>query len=53
MLFWSVDPNLDLNPHSLHGACAVVKGEKWSAAKWVKKCECVYIYMSEGLAAIR
>uniref|UniRef100_A0A7S0RYG0 procollagen-proline 4-dioxygenase n=1 Tax=Chlamydomonas leiostraca TaxID=1034604 RepID=A0A7S0RYG0_9CHLO len=35
VLFWSTTPDLELDPHSLHGACPVIKGEKWSAAKWI------------------
>ena len=36
VLFWSVTPDLVLDPHALHGACPVIKGEKWSAAKWIR-----------------
>ncbi|RWW02966.1 hypothetical protein GW17_00033919, partial [Ensete ventricosum] len=25
------------DPNSLHGACPVVKGEKWSATKWLRQ----------------
>eukprot|EP00798_Chlamydomonas_sp_ICE-L_P005318 gene5318-18564_t len=37
VLFWSANPDLSLDDHSLHGACPVVKGEKWSAAKWLRE----------------
>ncbi|KAM3366894.1 hypothetical protein ACQJBY_015905 [Aegilops geniculata] len=37
VLFWSMgfDGNTDSN--SLHSGCAVVKGEKWSATKWMRQ----------------
>jgi hypothetical protein len=27
LLFYSLDPDLQINPRSLHGGCPVVKGE--------------------------
>lgn len=35
VLFWSTKPDLQLDDHALHGACPVVKGVKWSIAKWI------------------
>ena len=35
MLFHSMKPNGELERRSLHGACPVIKGEKWSAPKWI------------------
>eukprot|EP00195_Chlamydomonas_chlamydogama_P007242 CAMPEP_0202899950 /NCGR_PEP_ID=MMETSP1392-20130828/9342_1 /ASSEMBLY_ACC=CAM_ASM_000868 /TAXON_ID=225041 /ORGANISM="Chlamydomonas chlamydogama, Strain SAG 11-48b" /LENGTH=355 /DNA_ID=CAMNT_0049586255 /DNA_START=116 /DNA_END=1183 /DNA_ORIENTATION=+ len=35
VLFWSTKPDLTLDDHALHGACPIVKGEKWSMAKWI------------------
>lgn len=35
VLFFSLDPDLRINPRSLHGGCAVRKGEKWVATKWI------------------
>jgi prolyl 4-hydroxylase len=35
VLFYSLDPDLKINPRSLHGGCAVHKGEKWVATKWI------------------
>ncbi|GFH31359.1 Fe2OG dioxygenase domain-containing protein, partial [Haematococcus lacustris] len=32
VLFWSATPSLELDPRALHGACPVIKGEKWSMA---------------------
>ncbi|XP_024522657.1 prolyl 4-hydroxylase 1 isoform X1 [Selaginella moellendorffii] len=37
ILFWSaaLDGNVDSN--SLHGGCSVLRGEKWSATKWLRQ----------------
>ncbi len=35
VLFWDVKPDLTIDPHSLHGGCPVVKGEKWAMTKWI------------------
>ncbi|KAL6747374.1 hypothetical protein V8C86DRAFT_1333504 [Haematococcus lacustris] len=35
VLFWSATPSLELDPRALHGACPVIKGEKWSMARWL------------------
>ncbi|XP_019054349.1 PREDICTED: probable prolyl 4-hydroxylase 3 [Nelumbo nucifera] len=35
ILFWSMKPDATLDPLSLHGACPVIKGTKWSCAKWM------------------
>ncbi|AET03713.1 putative procollagen-proline dioxygenase [Medicago truncatula] len=35
ILFWSMKPDATLDPSSLHGACPVIKGDKWSCAKWM------------------
>ncbi|KAI6690826.1 hypothetical protein NL676_027654 [Syzygium grande] len=35
VLFWSMKPDGSLDPASLHGACPVIKGTKWSAPKWM------------------
>jgi prolyl 4-hydroxylase len=35
VLFYSLDPDLTINPRSLHGGCAVTRGEKWVATKWI------------------
>ena len=34
-MFWSTKPTGELNKESLHEACPVIKGTKWSAAKWI------------------
>lgn len=36
LLFWSMKPDATLDPSSLHGGCPVIKGNKWSATKWVR-----------------
>ncbi|KAL7155547.1 hypothetical protein ABFS83_03G082200 [Erythranthe nasuta] len=35
LLFWSLKPDATLDPSSLHGACPVIRGDKWSATKWM------------------
>tara|TARA_B110000977_G_scaffold54403_1_gene74084 strand:+ start:1269 stop:2603 length:1335 start_codon:yes stop_codon:yes gene_type:complete len=36
VLFWSLSEDYQLDPGSLHGACPVVAGEKWTAVKWMR-----------------
>ncbi|KAK9713062.1 hypothetical protein RND81_06G000600 [Saponaria officinalis] len=36
LLFWSMKPDASLDPSSLHGGCPVIKGDKWSATKWIR-----------------
>jgi prolyl 4-hydroxylase len=35
VLFHSIKPSGDLEKRSMHTACPVIKGEKWSAPKWI------------------
>uniref|UniRef100_A0A7N0SWL0 procollagen-proline 4-dioxygenase n=1 Tax=Kalanchoe fedtschenkoi TaxID=63787 RepID=A0A7N0SWL0_KALFE len=35
LLFFSLHLNATTDPNSLHGSCPVIKGEKWSATKWI------------------
>ncbi|XP_008802369.1 probable prolyl 4-hydroxylase 3 [Phoenix dactylifera] len=35
LLFWSMKPDAIVDPLSLHGACPVIKGNKWSCTKWM------------------
>ncbi|XP_044475783.1 probable prolyl 4-hydroxylase 3 [Mangifera indica] len=35
LLFWSMRPNATVDPSSLHGACPVIRGSKWSCTKWM------------------
>lgn len=37
VLFWSMGLDGQSDPNSLHGGCAVLKGEKWSATKWMRQ----------------
>ncbi|THU57312.1 hypothetical protein C4D60_Mb03t02190 [Musa balbisiana] len=37
ILFWSMGLDGQSDPNSLHGACPIVKGEKWSATKWLRQ----------------
>ncbi|KAI5418764.1 probable prolyl 4-hydroxylase 10 isoform X2 [Lathyrus oleraceus] len=36
IFFWSMKPNATLDTSSLHGACPVIKGDKWSCVKWMR-----------------
>lgn len=37
LLFWSLQPDgKTKDMHSLHGGCPVIKGDKWSATKWIR-----------------
>ncbi|OAY60930.1 probable prolyl 4-hydroxylase 10 [Manihot esculenta] len=36
LLFWSMKPDASVDPSSLHGGCPVIKGNKWSATKWIR-----------------
>ncbi|KAK4258138.1 hypothetical protein QN277_007627 [Acacia crassicarpa] len=37
VLFWSMGLNGESDPKSVHGACEVLSGEKWSAVKWMRQ----------------
>ncbi|XP_054821304.1 prolyl 4-hydroxylase 1-like isoform X2 [Prosopis cineraria] len=37
VLFWSMGLNGKSDPKSLHGACEVLSGKKWSAVKWMRE----------------
>mmetsp|Transcript_17125 Transcript_17125/g.56020 ORF Transcript_17125/g.56020 Transcript_17125/m.56020 type:complete len:331 (-) Transcript_17125:77-1069(-) len=39
MLFFSLDLTGKLDTHSLHASCPVIRGEKWSATKWIHVAE--------------
>ncbi|XP_010683036.2 probable prolyl 4-hydroxylase 10 [Beta vulgaris subsp. vulgaris] len=36
LLFWSLKPDASLDPSSLHAGCPVIRGDKWSATKWIR-----------------
>ncbi|GMY11871.1 probable prolyl 4-hydroxylase 9 [Fagus crenata] len=35
LLFYTMFPNVTIDPVSLHGSCPVIKGVKWVATKWI------------------
>ncbi|KAF5189923.1 Prolyl 4-hydroxylase [Thalictrum thalictroides] len=35
LLFFSLHINTSTDPDSTHGSCPVIKGEKWSATRWI------------------
>ena len=35
LLFYSLKPDGSTDDTSLHGSCPVIRGEKWSATKWI------------------
>lgn len=37
LLFYSLKPDGSLDPSSLHSGCPVIKGNKWSATKWIRQ----------------
>lgn len=39
LLFYSLLPNSTIDPTSIHGSCAVIRGEKWVATKWIRDQE--------------
>jgi prolyl 4-hydroxylase len=43
IIFYSLTANGDLDPLSLHGACAVKDGTKWAANKWVWNSPMTYV----------
>lgn len=36
LLFHSLHPDGTTDTHSLHGGCPVLRGNKWSATKWIR-----------------
>jgi hypothetical protein len=34
-MFYSLKPDGELDPTSLHGSCPTLAGNKWSATKWI------------------
>ena len=35
LVFWSIMPNNEIDPASMHAGCPVIKGEKWTGTKWI------------------
>ena len=40
ILFWSLTPAGEVDMGATHGACPVIKGEKWSAPLWIRQASC-------------
>ncbi len=36
LFFYSLTPSSELDAASLHAGCPVVRGDKWSATKWLR-----------------
>ena len=36
LFFYSQSPSNDLDERSLHAGCPVIRGDKWSATKWLR-----------------
>mmetsp|Transcript_62606 Transcript_62606/g.198228 ORF Transcript_62606/g.198228 Transcript_62606/m.198228 type:complete len:91 (-) Transcript_62606:49-321(-) len=36
LLFWSLKTDGTQDAHSLHAGCPVLRGDKWSATKWMR-----------------
>lgn len=36
VLFYSLTPDGQMDPQSLHAGCPVIQGDKWSATKWLR-----------------
>ncbi|KAM0864260.1 hypothetical protein ACQ4PT_044055 [Festuca glaucescens] len=48
LLFFNLLPNAATDPSSLHGGCEVIKGEKWSATKWIRVASLDKVYHAPG-----
>ncbi|CAM0954922.1 unnamed protein product [Alopecurus aequalis] len=48
LLFFNLRPDAATDPSSLHGGCAVIKGEKWSATKWIRVASFDKVYHAPG-----
>ncbi|XBJ11169.1 probable prolyl 4-hydroxylase 4 isoform X2 [Aegilops tauschii subsp. strangulata] len=48
LLFFNLRPDAETDPSSLHGGCEVIKGEKWSATKWIRVASFDKVYHTPG-----
>ncbi|KAG8039340.1 hypothetical protein GUJ93_ZPchr0039g14220 [Zizania palustris] len=48
LLFFNLSPDASKDPLSLHAGCPVIKGEKWSATKWIHVASFNKVYHAQG-----
>ncbi|KAK3135236.1 hypothetical protein QOZ80_5BG0416460 [Eleusine coracana subsp. coracana] len=48
LLFFNLNPDSTTDSSSLHAGCPVIKGEKWSATKWIRVASFDKVYHSGG-----
>lgn len=48
LLFFNLRPDAATDPLSLHGGCTVIKGEKWTATKWIRVASFDKVYHMPG-----
>ncbi|KAL6610406.1 hypothetical protein ACP70R_040375 [Stipagrostis hirtigluma subsp. patula] len=48
LLFFNLKPDATKDPSSLHAGCPVIKGEKWSATKWIRVASFSKTYRAQG-----
>lgn len=48
LLFFNLSPDASKDSLSLHAGCPVIKGEKWSATKWIRVASFDKVYHTQG-----
>ncbi|KAL5230161.1 hypothetical protein ABZP36_028937 [Zizania latifolia] len=48
LLFFNLSPDASKDSLSLHAGCPVIKGEKWSATKWIHVASFDKVYHAQG-----
>lgn len=48
LLFFNLNPDGTTDSVSLHGGCPVIKGEKWSATKWIRVASFDKVHHPQG-----
>lgn len=48
LLFFNLSPDGTTDSLSLHGGCPVIKGEKWSATKWIRVASFDKVHHAQG-----